>query len=348
MKGNKSYFSRVMTAASAAVMMLCSSSCAIINEDLDPCPDPVTTLRFVYEYNMERANAFHNQVHCLSVFIFDENGNLVSRHNETSEERLRDENYRMPVTLPEGDYHVVAYGGMECENSSFLHTATLSAGDHVSGLGVTLDQEYLTPSSPSPLHNHFYGCSDFHVEADADRETKVEMMRNTNSIRIALQNAYGSPISHEDFDFAITDDNTLFDHCNNLVENGTVTYTPYLTETRRTESSQTTKADTEQETSIALAHFSTSRIVHDKETMTMLHVYRKKDGTEIFRIPLSSYMLLFKENHGETAPMGDQEYLDRENAWNFVFFLDDSNGNTWISSRLIINDWTVRINNSDF
>lgn len=346
MKGKKSYFYSIATAVSAAAVMLLSSACGIINEDLDPCPGPVTKLRFVYEYNMERANAFHNQVHCLSVFIFDENGKLVSRRNETSEDALHDENYRMTVDLPEGDYHVVAYGGMECENSSFSHLSQLSTGSNVSDIRVSLDPAGLTPSGGSPLHNHFYGAADFSV-TDTSTETRVEMMRNTNTIQVALQNISGAPISHEDFDFKITDDNTLFDHRNNLIENGTVTYLPYHTETMTAEPSQDTKADGDTPVSIALARFSTSRIVRAKSVAPTLSVTRKNDGGEVFRIPLSSYMLLFKENHANTAPMGDQEYLDRENSWRFVFFLDDANG-TWISTHLIINDWMVRINNTEF
>ncbi len=56
MKGFKTnIYSIVGAAFSAASMMM----------DLDPCPDAAVNLRFVYEYNMEFANAFHNQVDCL-------------------------------------------------------------------------------------------------------------------------------------------------------------------------------------------------------------------------------------------------------------------------------------------
>ena len=348
MKGVKFIFSSVIAAVSAAAMTLSLTSCGMINEGLDPCPEPVARLRFVYEYNMEYANAFHNQVHCLSLLVFDESGKLVARRNETSRQLLGDESYRMDISLPEGKYHAVAYGGMECENSSFFHSSDPSEASDISEIRVSLSQECLDNDSKRLLHNHFYGATDFTISSAISTETKVEMMRNTNSIQVALQNAYGSPISHEDFEFYITDDNTLFDKDNNLIENGVVEYRPYLTETRRSESATETKTGSGSETSIALAHFSTSRIVRDKATPTLLRVCRKRDGAEIFRIPLSSYMLLFKENHGETAAMGDQEYLDRENSWRFVFFLDDSNGETWLSTQLIINDWLVRINNTGF
>ena len=42
------------------------SSCHGIYNDLEPCTRGVR-LRFVYDYNMEYANAFHSQVDCLAL-----------------------------------------------------------------------------------------------------------------------------------------------------------------------------------------------------------------------------------------------------------------------------------------
>lgn len=53
------------------------------------------------------------------------------------------------------------------------------------------------------------------------------MMKNTNNIRIVLQQLNGKPVHIDDFEFAITDDNTLFDYKNDLIANGTITYLPY-------------------------------------------------------------------------------------------------------------------------
>lgn len=340
---------RGVYAVALAALTLCGGC---VNESLDPCAEKKTTLRFIYDYNMERANAFHQQVHCLSVLIYDGEGRFVTRQTETSEAVLADENYRMTVDLPAGRYHAVAYGGMECEKGSFGFTATPEKGSALSDLGVKINPEALTDDSRRRLHNHFHGAADFTVKADESSETRVEMMRNTNSIHIALQNAYGSPISHEDFEFSITDDNTLFSHDNTLVPAGEVTYLPYLSETVTAEDDTKedldTKADGEDNpVSIAVAHFTTSRIVQAKAVKPFLSVKRKSDGREVLSIPLANYMLLFKENHDHTAPMGNQEYLDRENTWNFVFFLDDHNGGTWLKSQIIVNDWLVRINGTE-
>ena len=43
--------------------------------------------------------------------------------------------------------------------------------------------------------------------------------------------------------------------------------------------------------------------------------------------------------------MPAQEFLDRESEWSLVFFLDSNN--RWYNTRIIVNDWVVRINNSE-
>ena len=49
------------------------SSCERIYEDLAPCPHGVS-LRFIYDYNMEYANAFAKKVDCLTLLVYDEYG----------------------------------------------------------------------------------------------------------------------------------------------------------------------------------------------------------------------------------------------------------------------------------
>lgn len=92
-----------------------TTSCSEVYDDLEECPQGVV-LRFVFDHNLEFANAFPSQVDCLSLFIFDREGNLVERRVETSSV-LQDEDWRMTLDLPAGDYHAVAYGGLECDKA---------------------------------------------------------------------------------------------------------------------------------------------------------------------------------------------------------------------------------------
>ena len=327
------------------------ASCGLVRDDLPECPVPVVELRFIYEYNMEYANAFHNQVDCLSAYFFDEDGHLVAVERVTDRPTLADETYRMHPQLPAGSYHVVAYGGMECDESSFRQANPLQTGDHYTGLHVQLDPAALTDISRARLHNHFFGTTEFTIDPQSDTYATVEMMRNTNSIQVALQHVDGAPIDCDDFVFEITDDNNDFDCENRLLATGEIAYRPYHTENRATGTVPATRdADGTgaQEWHAALAQFVTSRLVARKQTPALLHVRRAADAETVFRIPLINYMLLFKQDNTGAGldGMNDQEYLDRENRWHFVFFLDEND--RWISTRIIINDWEVRMNEAEF
>ena len=91
------------------------SSCESIYEDLSPCPHGVS-LRFIYDYNMEYANAFPKKVDCLTLLIYDGKGDYVGTRTVMGPE-LQDETYRMQLDLEPGTYRFVAYGGMACVGS---------------------------------------------------------------------------------------------------------------------------------------------------------------------------------------------------------------------------------------
>lgn len=336
--------------ALAATLLIALPSCELVKEDLEPCPEPSVELRFIYDYNMERANAFHNQVDCLSAFFFNSGGELVSVETVTDPEMLSDESYRMHPTLLPGNYKVVAYGGMECENASFFHAKKMKLGDQVSDLHVRLDPACLTDPDRLRLHNHYYGTLDFTVDPKLDSYGTVPMMRNTNSIQIALQNEFpDQPIDHNDFIVEITDDNNDFYHDNSLRQTGEIVYKPWKKENRSTLGSS--EENNNDFFNIAVAQLTTSRLVlpdnTDKPTSTRLTIKKAEDGSTLLSVPLVNYMLMFKHDNTNARldDMDDQEYLDRENTWNFVFFLKDG---LWLDTHIIINDWEVRMNKTDF
>ena len=75
--------SRTFAAAAIAFAAVAGlSSCGAIKDDLPPCPEGVT-LRFVFDYNMEFANAFPSQVDCLTLLVYDNEGKYVTSRTET-------------------------------------------------------------------------------------------------------------------------------------------------------------------------------------------------------------------------------------------------------------------------
>lgn len=216
-----SQFVSVVLGAMLATVAL--SSCERIFEDLDPCPHGVS-LRFVYDYNMEFANAFPRQVDCLTLYIYDDKDNYVDTKIVTGAE-LQDEDYRMTLDLEKGNYHFVAYGGLACDKSSFSLLQAPAAGSKRTDLRAAMDADCLTVPERRNLHDMFWGQLTL-ATADLYSEGTVKMMKNTNSIRIVLQHVDGTLVKADDFDFEIIDDNTLFNYDNDLLPNSDVTYIP--------------------------------------------------------------------------------------------------------------------------
>lgn len=306
----------------------CESS---IYTDQSDCPRGLS-LRFVYDYNMEYANSFPKKVDCLSLYVFDEQGNFVKQLTETRDV-LSNESYRMELELDAGNYTLVAYGGLACDEASFSIPEFATRASHYDELSVTLNHDNFT--SNEALHDLFYGKLNVSLGEEEFVEETLYMMKDTNNIKIALQQINGKTIAASQFTFEITDDNTLFDKNNNIVPQGVIVYSPWATG----EDIVGSWEDNDTPVSVAWAEFSTSRIV--VENNPRLKVTNRETGDVVFSIPLKEYMLLLKSEL--YADMQSQEYLDRESEWSMVFFLDD--GFRWIDIQIIINGWTVRLNN---
>ena len=315
-----------------ASMNFAFSSCEKIYEDLDPCAHGVS-LRFIYDYNMEFANAFPKKVDCLTLYIYDEEGNHVGTRVVTGPE-LRDEGFRMTLDLEPGNYRFLAYGGMACGKSSFSMVRTPESGCKYSDVRAKMDVDCLTNPDRKKLHDMYWGQLTL-ATADLYQEGVVEMMKNTNNIRIMLQQMNGDPVDDKDFDFEITDDNTLFACDNDLIPNGVETYTPWARGQASTGGMEGSKEVIE-----AYAEFSTSRLMLKNSPKLVI---RRKDGEEVVNIPLNNYLLLFRSEFHKD--MDKQEFLDRRSEWSMLFFLDEDH--TWLKTKIKINDWTVRINDAE-
>ncbi|MCC8113039.1 MAG: FimB/Mfa2 family fimbrial subunit [Bacteroidales bacterium] len=341
-------------AISLAAVGALLSGCDNAIYDYDPDCLEGLELKFVYDYNMEWADAFPAKVHCLTVLVYDQEGTLVERRTEASEV-LQDPNYRMTIDLPEGSYHIAAYGGMECDDATFAFDQDLSS---------TLNSER-TVSLRSPkrspegllyadylLHDHFHGMIDVDVaEADLQYTTAtVEMMKNTNNFRIILQQVDGSPLNSADFDITITDDNIRFAHDNSLIANDeAITYQPWS-------KGQTAVGTNDAGEDWMVAHYdlSTSRLIQrtsragaDPGTSSVdspqLKITKADTGETIADLPIINYLLLMKGDH--YTSLGNQEFLDRQSEWNVTLFLDKNL--SWINAYIVVNDWVVRINDID-
>ncbi len=333
-----------MVALLATIGIVSFTSCDAIYDDLDPCPETPPTqqgakLRFVYDYNMEYANAFPSKVDCLTLYVYDGDGNYVSTITETSSV-LSDEDYRMELDLPVGDYHFVAYGGIACADASFRTVSEPTSGSLLSSLETTLIHDGNT--SDKELHGFYFGDLDMAIHAESTDYTEgtVEMMKNTNNVQVILQQISGEPVYAQDFEFSIIDDNTLFSYDNSLIADGETTYLPWA-EGERTTGTRA-EGDEEEDVVVAYAEMSTSRLWTGNSPRLVVTNRETRETT--IDIPLNNYLLLVKSDH--YSSMGSQEFLDRQSEWTMMFFLDE--GDNWLRTYIVVNDWVVRINDSSF
>lgn len=327
----------------AAAALLSLGSCGSVFDDLKPCPEGVE-MRFVYDYNLESANAFYSQVDCLTLHIYDAEGNFVTTMTETGDV-LANEFWRMPVDLKPGTYHAVAYGGIECDKASFSHQAAPGEGSILSDISMKLKPEHIG----TRLHDHFHGELDFTVDENSTdyKSVTMRMKKTTNHLRIILQNLDGTPVDGSDFEIYITDDNSILDHHNNPVRGNTIRYSTWdsgkvTAEAQYPDDVNEPEALTRAgELTVGYGELSVSRLT--MVTTPKLVIRYVPEQREVASLPLNTYLAMGKSG-AET--WSSQEYLDRCSRWNLTFFLDK--GNVWHRTQIVVNGWKVRINEHEF
>lgn len=373
-------------AAAIAGISLGFSSCEnnLIYDDTSDCYTSVG-LKFVYDYHMEPgANSFPRNVDCVNVFVLDTLGNFITQFSETSEV-LKNDGYVMDLTLPEGDYELLVYGGVACEHPEFdfvpgWHRQAASSG-HKDDVRVKLPAADLQGESSRRLHDLdnrtgglFYGPIDesrknpitpYRLTVDENdwstqkRVETVHLMKNTNNIQIILQEL-ASPYSIDvnEYDFKIVDDNFVLDGYNRPVYVTSDTYTPrylpYVSENRvmgyvdpDTREGAQVFVDEENQVQVACVEFSTSRLL--------------EQHMESARLIVTSNKVQDDEGNDKVIidiPLIKYLALTRDLAWNMSNqeYLDRQSNwsmmfflmnNVWASAKIAVNDWIVRINDID-
>ena len=172
----------------------------------------------------------------------------------------------------------------------------------------------------------------------------LPLKKDTNVVRVVLQQMSGNPVDIADFNMTITDGNGWLNHDNTLRSHEEVTYHPWHQFSGVVEvNSKPTdmpgnmvpaEMPSDNVLGAALAEFTVSRLT--TETDPILHVTRK-DGSTVLKVNVRDYALLVMGMHNKA--MGPQEYLDRQDEYNMTFFLDKDN--EWVSTVIVINDWRI-------
>lgn len=336
--------SKAVRIGALCVLTFLATGCDMVNEDLAECPTALT-LRYVFDYNMERANAFHSQVDCVTLYILDSEGNLIDKLEETSSV-LSDESYRVNLDLEPGTYSFVAVGGSACEKTSF-HITHPQHGEHRNVLNMQLPLDE-NRESDAKLHDLFFGeVSNVVVERYKNTQVTLPMIKDTNSLQVMLQEL-NSPfiVDVDDYEFHIEADNDFLGPDNEPVSTGGMTYRPHTLENKMAGYAVTSGnylyTDENTPVQVASTEFHLSRLMTQNADKTFLVVTSKEKGAVNIRVPLIDYLAMSRHS-GHSWIQSDQEYLDRQSTWNLMFFLQSGR---WVETTVAVNDWIVRFNHA--
>ena len=330
------YMKEINKTTTLPVLMLLSvlfvmTACDGIYEDEGDCSVHYH-VKFRYDMNMKFADAFAHEVNSVTLYVLDEQNNVVWQGSEQGE-TLAQEGYAMEVDVAPGSYSLLAWCGLAGGNS-FAVPVSSRKEDLICSLKREhkLDGAAYVKEDLNRLYHGYLEKQTFSSE-EGTHTFVVPLVKNTNNIRVVLQHLSGEPVDKDKFTFSITDENGVMNWDNKLLSDEPVTYYAWHTDSG-TAGIDDVDSRTVSSFSAAIAELTTARLV--KEKAPRLKVTNDK-GETVFSIPLIDYALLVKGEYNRR--MDDQEYLDRQDEYNMVFFLDE--GDRWMDAYIYINSWKV-------
>ncbi len=345
---------KIFSALSGIVGMAFLASCdSVIYEPEGDC-EPVHRILFTYDHNLKFADAFPAEVPSVNLYIFDEAGKLVRTVSETvPTERAKE--YAIELRdMPPGKYDLLAWCGVkDSEHFTVNHTSEPDPKleHHTCRIEREIDEEdahHIRQDIGRLYHGTLKGVD--MTQDEGTYEHTVELMKNTNVVRVVLQHISGSPIDKDDFEFTITEQNGLMAATNSILPDNQITYHPWMQRSGTASLGNQTKADEDEEgaangsVSAVVTEFTTGRLMAGSQAV--LTVKSTKDDRTILSVPVTDYALLVKGHYyepGSHREMSDQEYLDRQDEYPMTFFLNENN--EWLNTVIYINSWRVVLNN---
>lgn len=311
-----------------AVLTLGLVSCEYIHEDLKPCDH---YLHFTYTHNMKFADAFQHELVCqeeaktAELFIFDGDGKFLSSQSLPTE--TLQEN-RIRLNLDPGKYKLLAWAGLNDTDYTWTKPA---AGESMDEWLMSVRQDEGVVARE--LSGLFQGTLELTIPSGGETDTEFPLVKNTNKIRLVLIDANsGTGLQADDFTILATTHNGDLNAQNQPVADEAVLWKPYLQQVE-------TVADTEGGTAMqaVVAELNTMRLMESSQTS--LQLSHKGEEAPFLQVDLTDFLLLTQmESHDLDA----QEYLDRQDEYTIVVYLDIVDGKAHCLE-IIVNDWTIRL-----
>lgn len=322
-------------------------SCGAVYDEEIPCEGRYL-VEFRFTNNIMETDAFASKVPSVTLLIYDKDGNYVS-HQTESGVALQQEHYSMVIDIEPGTYDLLAWCGLEGSNAF-----SLTGGDvpqTMSEAKCIMEREYdeagaMSRQQLDPLFHAFNTNVVFPEGESADHRlvTVMDVMKDTNTIRLVLTHYNGQEIDPDDFSFKITDDNGFMDFDNSLMEDEVIVYKEWIKKDLPTVSDEIEAAMGTRAVTVVnsmLAEIDMARLMIDHNPR--LEIQRKDKDEPVLSLPITQLLLHAK---GEAKSyMSDQRYLDCQDEYNLLFFLTDDDG-WYMPAGIYVNGWHVMYQNS--
>ena len=302
----KRYFNNI-TRSIGALALLGLAACDYIHDDSLPLCE--YRLRFVYDYNMKYADAFQHEVTKAALFICDDKGTYLSRKDIEGDE-LKANNIRMD--LDPGTYQLLTWAGLD--EGSYEWPELTPGTSTIEDIRVRT-RRGADATQPNELEPLWHALDTLVITGDQHEEKVISLAKNTNKLRVVLQDTEGYSMDVKDFTFQIVADNGYMDYDNQLLDDPAITYTPYYAKSIDIAGGDTINGKPANQY-VAVAELNTMRLM-DKQNYRLI-VRHKGWEEDVLNVNLCNYLLLTQmEGHDISA----QEYLDRQDEYSIVFFL---------------------------
>lgn len=344
--------------ALVAYMSSCDSVIYNYGEDCDPTPEqpgdkpgpdnpgPEATVyyvEYIFERNMQFVDGFNSRVTSVDLYVFNTSNTLVAKYHEEGAP-LTQKGYRMELKdLPAGSYHLVAWCGLTGNNCFSIYSSV--SHTHETMVDMVVSSDASGDYSASNLPDLFHGMSDtpaVYTNDPGEQTYTIYLTKDTNTVNITLQHKDYLDFTKNRFKITMRDNNAKMRY-NNEPYGDEIEYRPYYTALGVVTTKNTTRADENATTgNYLLAELSMARLMTDHNP-TIEVVDTEQANKVIFSIPLVNWALQLRNS--SYKGLEDQEYLDREDHFNLMLWLDsyddEGNGEGWFGAEIRILDWHV-------
>ena len=336
-------YSKLLFHTVLLMLSVAFTSCNYWHDDQEGC-EAHLRLQLVYDMNMKFADAFPNEVKTVTLYAFDKDGNLALQKQESVKD-IENRGGYMTVDVQPGNYTLKVWAeGEERFANSYVYGNT--DNKNISTLTSRINRSARAIDHDiTALYHGLLKDADLNLDGYGVKTATVELTKNTNVVRVVMQNASGKKLNAADFDFYIKDDNSFLGYDNAAMPEDSITYVAWSKYDGILNPNHEPTVNSDESvtpTSAVVAEMTVNRLFADKNPQ--LCIFKHATGEKILQIPLIDYVLLVKGNYNKG--MTDQEYLDRQDEYNFVFFIDDNHN--WLAAQVYINSWRVVLNNTEF